>query len=188
LEEIVKLVLTGLISGIVVFFLLLKYFFLSYATEKGKNLATKQDITEITNKVEEVKHQYNLIIEQFKGLHQLRLAALDKRLEAHQKAFSLWRELSSSIMNEKDVMIIALKCEDWWWENCLYLDAEPREAFWSAFRLAPSNYHKLPPEEKKETRKDLDKAFLSIEKAVQLPPINIKLDDFKKEDKGEGAQ
>jgi len=87
-------------------------------------------------------------------------------------------------MNQKDVKSISKKCEDWWWENCLYLDAQAREAFWSAFRLAPPNYYELSREEKNETRKDLDKAISSLEKAVELPPINIKLDDFKKDNKG----
>jgi len=184
LEEFFKLVLAGLIGGIVAFFSLLKYFFSSYASEKGRNLATKQDIAEITNKIEEVKHQYNLIIEQFKGRNQLRLAALDKRLEVHQQAYSLLSELSSSIMNKKDVRIIAQKCGDWWWEHCLYLDAEARGAFWSAFRLAPENYYELTREEKNKTRNDLHKAFSLLEKAVELPPINIELDDFKKDNKG----
>ena len=32
-------------------------FFKSYITEKGKNIATKEDITEITNKIETVKNE-----------------------------------------------------------------------------------------------------------------------------------
>ncbi|MFZ0052673.1 MAG: hypothetical protein WAK96_12940, partial [Desulfobaccales bacterium] len=86
--EILRLILSGLIGGITAFFSLSKYFFSSYASEKGRNLATKEDISEITKKIEEIKHQYNLMIEQIKGRHQLRLAALEKRLEIHQQAYS----------------------------------------------------------------------------------------------------
>jgi small-conductance mechanosensitive channel len=32
--------------------------------------------------------------------HQLRLAAIEKRLEAHQQAFSLWRKLLANIGNQ----------------------------------------------------------------------------------------
>ncbi len=177
--EILKLVITGLISGFAAFFFLLKYFFSSYASEKGKNLATKQDIAEITKEVEEVKHQYNLVMEQFKGHNQLRLAALDKRLEAHQKAFSLWRDLSASIMIGRDTNIFAKKCEDWWWDNCFYLDGESREAFWNAFRLAPENYHELPLPERIEIRHGLERTFSLLQKGVELPPIkDVNLDDF----------
>ncbi len=35
-----------------------KVFFTSYVSEKGKNLATKEDIAEITDKVEKVRLQY----------------------------------------------------------------------------------------------------------------------------------
>ncbi|WP_125939521.1 hypothetical protein [Pseudoalteromonas espejiana] len=46
-------------------FLFRKYLF-SYTTEKGKNLATKEDIEEITRKVEEVKSGYVAEIERLK--------------------------------------------------------------------------------------------------------------------------
>jgi hypothetical protein len=172
MEEFFKLILTGLIGGIVAFFSL-------FASEKGRNLAKKQDIAEITHQIEEVKHQYNLIMEQFKGRNQLKLAAIDKRLEAHQRAFSLWRELSSSIMTGKNINIISKKCEDWWWENCFYLDAESSNAFWDAFRLAPENFHELPLQERIEIRHGLEKTFLLLQKGVELPSIkDINLDDF----------
>lgn len=38
----------------------------SYLKEKSKNLATKEDIEEITNKVESIKHDYNRQLEEFK--------------------------------------------------------------------------------------------------------------------------
>ncbi|GEA04793.1 hypothetical protein KUL17_36900 [Alteromonas sp. KUL17] len=46
-------------------FLFRKYLF-SYSTEKGKNLATKEDVEEITRKVEEVKSGYVAEIERLK--------------------------------------------------------------------------------------------------------------------------
>jgi hypothetical protein len=187
LEEIFKLVLTGLISGIAVFYFLLKYFFSSYVKEKGRNLATKQDIAEITNKVEEIKHQYNLLREQFKARNQLRLAALDKRLEVHQKAFSLLRELSFIICSGKETITTVTKCDNWWWENCFYLDAETREVFYEFIKKVPEKFHELPLKERIAIRTDMERIIVSLQEAVELPPIkDIKLDDFesKKEDKG----
>ena len=65
----------AVIAGVVVF-LLLKSFLPSYLAEKGKNLATREDIAEITDKIEKVKSGYALILEELKAHHQLRLAAL----------------------------------------------------------------------------------------------------------------
>jgi len=42
----------------VVLYFILKSFIISYVTEKGKNLATKEDIAEITKKTEEIKTLY----------------------------------------------------------------------------------------------------------------------------------
>ena len=63
LEEIEIIILAvtrygfeAIVAGIVVFFLI-KYFLPGYLSEKGKNLATREDIVEITDKIEEVKAQ-----------------------------------------------------------------------------------------------------------------------------------
>jgi len=69
----------------------------AYATKKGENLATKEDIADITRKVESVRAEYaeklqTLIHEKAASReatqrhHQLSMAALDKRLEVHQTA------------------------------------------------------------------------------------------------------
>ena len=59
----------------------------SFIREKGKNLATKKDIGRITKEIESVKSIYTKEIEHIREKQQLRLAAIDKRLEAHQKAY-----------------------------------------------------------------------------------------------------
>ncbi|MBD1571589.1 hypothetical protein [Aliivibrio sp. S10_S31] len=61
---IVELQLLALI-GIGCLFLFRKYLF-SYSSEKGKNLATKEDIEEITRKVESTKNEYISDIERLK--------------------------------------------------------------------------------------------------------------------------
>ncbi len=63
-----------------------------------------------------------------KGKHQLRMAALDRRSEAHQEAFALCRKLVSSVHHE-NIGEVVMECQYWWNKNCLYLGPEAREAF-----------------------------------------------------------
>ncbi len=51
---------------IALIFLFLKKHLLSYFNEKGKNLATKEDIAQITEKIESVKTNYTTSLEKFK--------------------------------------------------------------------------------------------------------------------------
>ena len=56
------------LAGIVAIGLLLRRFLPSYLSEKGKNLATKEDVGEITARIEEVKARYALEVEIAKNL------------------------------------------------------------------------------------------------------------------------
>jgi hypothetical protein len=116
-------------------FLFIKFFVSSYLSEKGKNLATREDIAEITNKVENVRAQYASLIEELKARHQLRLAAIDRRLQAHQEAFTLWREIMAMVHTE-NIGTTTLKCQDWWEKNCIYLEPTIREGFINAYTAA----------------------------------------------------
>ncbi len=102
-----------LISGIIAIYIF-KFYLPSYLAEKGKNLADKEDIGRITDEIEKVKvqygetlqniiHQNNLLLEEVKGRHQLRLAALDRRLQAHQEAYTLWKKLLSKLYKEEEL-------------------------------------------------------------------------------------
>ena len=140
-EEISSLlkVLGGFGVGAVVVggvaFLWIKYFFSAYLGEKGKNLATREDIEVITQKIEGVRMQYTSIAEELKARHQLRLAALDKRLEVHQEAFTLWRKLLS-VTHSDEVGKVVVECQTWWEQNCIYLEAPVRESFVRAYSAA----------------------------------------------------
>jgi hypothetical protein len=153
----------------------------AYIRKKGENLATKEDIAEITDKVEGVKHQYELIREQFKSRSQLRLAAIDQRLETHQKAYSLWRKLLSRVHDKEMIGEIVYECQQWWSENCLYLEPEPRRAFKVA--LDAASIHNELKEDKNVTLIErnwsvITQAGEAIVKAVKLPPIG----DLESED------
>ena len=137
LIEDVKLLLSylgaiGIGGGVV--FLLLKSFLPSYLAQKAQNLATKEDIARITNEIERVKSQYAFLLEELKARHQLRLAAVDRRLQAHQEAYALWRKLIFT--SQDSIHTVVIECQDWWNNNCLYLSHEAREAFRDAFFAA----------------------------------------------------
>jgi hypothetical protein len=117
--------------GWIAFKMIVTHYLPGYLAEKGKNLATKEDIGKITSKVEEVKTQYTLLVEQFKATQQLRFAALDKRLQIHQEAFTHWLELTASLSSRDPdrVKNAAEACDSWWKVNCLYLEPEVRVIF-----------------------------------------------------------
>ena len=158
-----------------IFVLFFKYYFSSYFTEKGKNLATSEDITAITEKIEGVRTQYATLIEELKARHQLRLAAVDRRLQAHQETFTLWRELLSGVHTGK-VNEVVLKCQDWWEKNCIYLEPNVREAFVSAYHAASMHKSLMLSNAEAETLTEnwslITNFPNAVFKAVQLPALS----------------
>jgi hypothetical protein len=162
----------AVVAGTVVF-LLIKYFLPGYLSEKGKNLATKEDIRKITDEVESVKNQYAVLIEELKAKHQLRLAAIERRLQAHQEAFSLWRGLLSS-MHSPEVSAEAAKCNSWWIQNCLYLEPSAREAFANAYHSAANHASLIQSREVEPVKENWNRivsAGSAILQAAQLPGL-----------------
>jgi hypothetical protein len=123
-----------LTTGLVAYFFI-KHFLSSYLTEKGKNLATREDVESVTRKVEEVRTQYTSLVEELKARHQLRLAAIDRRIQVHQEAFTLWRKVMQTVHTET-VGTDVLECQSWWELNCIYLEPAVREGFVTAYRAA----------------------------------------------------
>ena len=172
---LVMVVVVPAVSGIAAYFG-------SYLKTKGKNLATKEDLKDITTTVESIKSD----LETHKAL---RLSALDRRLDAHQQAYTLWRKLvhvsnDPKKATESDEHVT--KCQDWWNENCLYLDSESREAF----RLAYLAAHSRPPimasghgDSMRENFEIVIAAGQKIVAGAALPPLNAdKEDDTLNED------
>ena len=109
----------------------------AYAAEKGKNLAQKEDIEALTRIVEDVKQQNAVLLEEHRSRNQLRIASIDRRLQAHQEAYALWRQLQSlHTFKSDDVSKKAVECFSWWDKNCLYLDAVARGPFFDAIIAA----------------------------------------------------
>jgi hypothetical protein len=176
--------LGAVIFGVIVF-LFVKSYLATYLDEKAKNLAKIEDIEGITRKIEDVKHEYmaqvqglshqnNLILEQARGQQQLRLAALDKRLQAHQEAFALWREMIISIHTEENTATV-MKCQKWYNNNCLYLDANSRDAFQIAYTAMSAHPSHLSARSSADEIKDnfsrITGAGEIIVSSAELPPL-----------------
>jgi hypothetical protein len=130
--EVVSAYGLGALIASCVALLLVRHYLPGYLAEKGKNLATREDIGAITDKVEEVKIQYSAILEEIKARHQLRTAALDARLKAHQEAFVLWRKLVAAAYTDQLGKVV-IECQSFWEANCLYLEPAVRDAFMEAY-------------------------------------------------------
>ncbi len=80
--ELAILIIQGLILlGIAVFYLLMKYTLPNYLKEKGKNIATKEDIAEITKKIETVKVELNKMDRINEKKYEIKYLACLKALE-----------------------------------------------------------------------------------------------------------
>lgn len=68
-----------------------KHYLTSYFSEKGKNLASKEDLHEITDKVEKIKSQYSSEIERLKSKLQAESTFLQKRRRVYEDIASALR-------------------------------------------------------------------------------------------------
>jgi hypothetical protein len=158
----------------------------AYTDKKGENLATLEDITKITDKIEAVRAEYakdhqrlvhdnSLLVERMQQRHQLSIAALDKRLEAHQQAFTRWRKLLSAAHGNAPPNTI-LENFQWWEENCLYLAPAASHAFVVACNAAAMHKDLQGPEARQYLRQnwdDIAAAGKAIADAVQLPGLDL---------------
>ena len=158
----------------------------SYIREKGKNLATKEDIGAITRKVEEVKseyteklthlsHQNNLIVEQFRSGSQMHAAMLLKRMEILQEAYVLWLELLHAVHKPEIIGEKVMDCQSFWEKNNLYLGADLRNKYKLAYMSAASHHKYVQwresPDLIKENMQYIRDAGEAIVSAAELPNI-----------------
>ena len=155
-----------LISFIYLIIFALGIFFGSFLRKKGEDLATKQDIGAITKIVEEIRSH-------FTSRQQLRMAALERRLDVHQKAYKLWTELISA--DKENIAAKAYECQQWWYENNLFLEPEVREAFKKGYKAASVHpkllEHRLLYKDIEENWNKVHRVGKIIEEAIRLPEI-----------------
>ncbi len=126
---------------------------------------------------------------QLAGRNSMRAASIDKRMEVHQEAFSLWWELRSAVHGDPALLSkCVLKCQAWWVDNCLYLDPTPREDFSLAYSAASMHREFVRSTVRDEdTKRALKESWAwimapgrSLPAAVELPPIAEDLRDPSK--------
>lgn len=81
----------------------------------------------------------SLLVAQENRRGQLAIAALDRRLETHQKAYSIWHDIWTSIHHEEQLRDILSKAFEFWKNNCLYLEPVSRQAFRDCIQFAASH-------------------------------------------------
>ena len=89
----------GVTLGVIVVYLVSKFFIPSYFSEKGKNLATKEDVASITDKVESVKTDYAKVIEELRSGHQLKLASTEREKTTKKEVYLQAVEAITRIQN-----------------------------------------------------------------------------------------
>lgn len=112
-----------------------------------------------------------------------RLAALDRRLKAHQEAFSHWCTLVANAHKRDSIGDVVNECQSWWNNNCLYLDEDARMAFRQAYICASSHKDFV---EYRSNRRLVEENWARIiaagealTKAVALPPVAELADENK---------
>jgi hypothetical protein len=105
IEEIEKLITIfgslgiGAIIGGGVLFYFIKSYIPTYLSEKGKNLATKEDVGAITKEIEEVKSGYAEILEEVKVSHQLKISAIEREQNIKKEVYMDAIEAITKVQN-----------------------------------------------------------------------------------------
>lgn len=92
-----------------------------------------------------------------------------------KKAYTLWQKLVSLVYDEKQSFPVVNECQDWWFNNCLFLEEEARKAFINACTAAVGhktvmNMH-VPRAEVERNWENIMRAVELLVKGVELPPI-----------------
>ncbi len=108
----------------------------NYLNQKGKNFADKQDIEEITQKIESVKSEFFKQHETLRSFHETKHIAAEKRLDKHQEAYTLSIKLLQNVHSDKHCPNVVMEAQEWLRQNALYLTPKSREAFLKCYRAA----------------------------------------------------
>jgi hypothetical protein len=91
-DYLIIVVLQGIVTGCI-------WYFAPYFKEKGKNVATREDIEEITDKIESVKNDYAKELEGLKSQLNAKFHAQTVRFE---KEFKVFEEVWASLVSLRD--------------------------------------------------------------------------------------
>lgn len=171
MEDFFKWIIAGFAGGAGIWLLIkssLEKYTGAFLEEKGKNLATKQDIGKITKIVEGIKHENSLLLEEVKGKLQLRLAVIEKRIDAYQSLYTSIHQIFDFIIYEKIMNYASEYFTHGWlmeftsnvYNQFLYLSSNSRNQMLTLISLL-SEYRTKSNEEK-------EKMFMEISKTVLL--------------------
>ena len=115
---------------------------------------------------------------------QWELAALDKRLEVHQAAYAMWQRIVSVVYDSDQIGKVVVEAQDWWNNNCLYLDAASRHAFRNCLASALSHKDLLrgPQPRDGETKKMIKESWNTIMKPGETLPAGVALPDLEEQE------
>jgi hypothetical protein len=152
-------------------------YFGAYLAERGKNRATKEDIRFITQEVEEAKDVFQRGLSDLNAHHQLRMIAAERRIQAHQEAYTLYCELLDAMQeSEEGWSEIYSRTKDWYKKNNLYLGPETRLAFMVSiqgcerYRILRATADRTVLDEIR--KEEIQRIFPILFHEVQLPSIS----------------
>jgi hypothetical protein len=196
MEDFFKWIVAGFAGGAGIWLFIkssLEKYAGAFLEEKGKNLATKQDIGDITKIVESIKHENNLILEEIKGKHQMRLAAIEKRLQVYQKVYVNLSHIINDLLIEnlsdyqKKILIpkIVIDFIDNIIDSTIYLSTPIMEIMGNIIWLLQNYTDTDKSEEKRKIHDEIMKISLQvfelIREDVELPPIGKSISiDYQK--------
>ena len=103
------------------------------------------------------------------------MAALDKRLQAHQEAFTQWRGLMGKTHTNEIGGAVNI-CQAWWVQNCVYLEPDVRSAFVDAYSAALIHNQLVQSRQDQDLVKENWRRITMFPdllfKAVQLPALS----------------
>lgn len=183
LNKVVLILNFLFLIALFVFVIFAKSYFPKYLENKAKNLATKEDMGEITSIVESIKQskaielellaqQHRFEIMRLEQVNDLRMAALDKRLEVYQDAYELVYGMLEAVGHRAEEIKILQKAGEFWKTKSLYMSEEVRAKIDKAM-LATNMYESTrdpsSPVSLADLRKQISDTLRSIEAAVNLP-------------------
>ena len=123
------------------------------------------------------------LVSRTEQLDPYRLAAVEKRLQAHQEAFALWRKLIAYLHRREEIGNVVMECQSWWDTNCLYLDEPARKAFRVAYMCALNHKDYLDdrsnPKLVESNFANIVAAGDALAAAVALPSVGDLVDELK---------
>ncbi len=151
-------------------------YIISYFKIRGQNRAMDLVIEEMTKMVEGIKLDFakqletlkqenKLLFQREEHKFELSSAVMEKRLQVHQEAHTLWLELFHNIHDREKLWHSVIKCQDWYQKNSLYLDFETSNVFYGAYMAASIHKDLLEGPRDAGAVEEIRKNFQRIRKA-----------------------